>query len=359
MTSPTSTLNIFGSPSRYMQGAGATRSLAREMGRLGLDGPVLILASPRMRDLLEAVWTDIFEAAGQVVMVRTFGGECSGSEIEAGIAAARAFGAAVIVGSGGGKCLDTGRAVASELGLPVVNCPSIASSDAPCSALSVVYTDAGIFDHLQYYPKNPELVLVDTELVAKAPVRFLVSGMGDALATWFEARTVAQTRSTNELKGTPTLTAGAIARLCHDVLIADGLAALERVVEANTLMSGLGFESGGLALAHSVHNGLTAAPGTHSSLHGEKVAFGLLVQLVVEGQPTEEIDRVIAFCQSVGLPTTLEDVGLADLDDATLAAIAERTVAEGESSHHEPFEVTASLVSDGILAADALGRAAF
>ena len=33
--------------------------------------------------------------------------------------------------------------------------------------------------------------------------------------------------------------------------------ALERVVEANTLLSGLGFESGGLCIAHAVHNGLT------------------------------------------------------------------------------------------------------
>jgi glycerol dehydrogenase len=155
-----------------------------------------------------------------------------------------------------------------------------------------------------------------------------------------------------------------LARLCCQTLYDDGPAALaavgsnavtpalERVVEANTLLSGLGFESGGLAIAHSIHNGLTTAEATHAFLHGEKVSFGLVVQLVVEGRPVAELDRVIRFCREVGLPTTLAELHLRADDRATLQTVAQRTVAPGETAHNEPFDVTANLILDGILAAD-------
>jgi glycerol dehydrogenase len=252
----------------------------------------------------------------------------------------------------------------------VVNCPTLASSDAPCSALSVIYDADGTFSKLLFYPRNPELVLVDTTLVAQAPRRFLISGMGDALATWFEARTVIEARKPNQVHGGTTLAGGALARLCYDTLLQDGPAAaasvdvsavtpaLERIVEANTLLSGLGFESGGLAIAHSVHNGLTTAPATHNFLHGEKVAFGLLVQLVVEGRPSAEFGEVFRFSREVGLPTMLADLGLSCDDQAALRLVAERTVADGETAHNEPFDVTAEAILDGIMTADHLATTA-
>ena len=361
-------LATFCSPSRYVQGRDATAHLGEQLTHLGLVGPALVVASSRIQGQLAVTWDQTLSTAGIDHAVHTFGGECTQVEIDAGIVAARAAGARVVIGAGGGKTLDTARAVAAALALPVVNCPTLASSDAPCSALSVVYTPEGSVERYQFYPKNPDLVLVDTTLVARAPRRFLVSGMGDALATWYEARTVIEAHGANQLGGLTTITAGALAELCCRTLFADGVAAavaveqdsvtpaLDRVVEANTLLSGLGFESGGLAIAHSVHNGLTAVPGTHAFLHGEKVAFGLLVQLVVEGRPSEEIDQVIRFCRDVGLPTTLGDVGLADADATTVDAIAERTVAPGETAHHEPFEVSAVMIADGIRAADALAK---
>ena len=133
--------------------------------------------------------------------------------------------------------------------------------------------------------------------------------------------------------------------------------ALERIVEANTLLSGLGFESGGLAVAHSVHNGLTAAPETHDRLHGEKVAFGTLVQLVLEGRDATLIEEVMGFCQSVGLPMTLAELGLDPLNTTLADAIAERAVAAGETAHNEPFLVTAADVRDALYATDAWSRA--
>ncbi|MFN8125505.1 MAG: glycerol dehydrogenase [Candidatus Nanopelagicales bacterium] len=357
-------LSIFCSPSRYVQGRDASTALGAQMAHLQLPGPVLVIASARTADRLADLWEETFPAAGYDHRVHVFGGECSQAEIDAGVATARDLGARTVVGAGGGKALDTSRAVALEIDAAMVNCPTLASSDAPCSAISVVYSDDGAVERIQFYPRNPDLVLVDTTIVAAAPSRYLVAGMGDALATWYEARTVIEAHGANTVGGAPTMTAGALAELCCRTLFADGPAAvrsvdanavtpaLERVVEANTLLSGLGFESGGLALAHAVHNGLTALAGTHDRLHGEKVAFGLLVQLVVEGRPAEEIAQVRDFCREVGLPTTLAEVGLPDASDEDIAIIAERTVIPEESSHHEPFEVTAAMIADGIRAAD-------
>ncbi len=133
--------------------------------------------------------------------------------------------------------------------------------------------------------------------------------------------------------------------------------ALERIVEANTLLSGLGFESSGLAAAHAIHNGLTAVSETHPYLHGEKVAFGVLTQLVLEGAPGDETASVLAFCTRVGLPVTLAELGLADAKCGTIEQIAARATAEGETIHNEPFAVDPEMVTDAIIAADALGKA--
>ena len=296
-------LTVFTAPSRYTQGKGATSELGREMNALGLEGPVLIIASGTVIGLLSPVWQRSLDEAGFKHAVHRFCGECCLSEIERVKSAGRQLGARTIVGAGGGKVLDTARAAAAGLGLPVVNCPTVASSDAPCSALSVVYTDLGVFQEYRFYRKNPDLILVDTEVIAQAPPRLLVAGMGDALATWFEARTCVAGHVKNMRGGGSTRSAAALAELCYRTLLEDGAAALravqtkvvtpalERLVEANTLLSGLGFESSGLAAAHAVHNGLTVAPGTHHSLHGEKVAFGLLVQLVLEGAPARRLSR--------------------------------------------------------------------
>jgi len=338
------------------------------MVRLGLSGPVLIVAGKSARRLLEKSWQRTFRAAGLAYEVYDFGGECSKPEIEQAKTAALAAKAQVIVGAGGGKVLDTSRAVAAALNKPSVNCPTVASSDAPCSALSVVYTKSGEFDSYFFYKRNPDLVLVDTTVIAQAPARLLVAGMGDALATWFEAKTVMDARAKNQVGGATTISAGALARLCYETLLGDGVMALEavrtkvvtpsleRLVEANTLLSGLGFESGGLAIAHSVHNGLTTNAHTHDYLHGEKVAFGLLVQLVAEGKSQTIIDEVLNFCHSVGLPITLAQVGITKLSTEGLMQIAQRSCAEGETAHNEPFDVTPQLVADAIVAANKIGQ---
>ena len=132
--------------------------------------------------------------------------------------------------------------------------------------------------------------------------------------------------------------------------------ALERLVEANVLLSGLGFESSGLAAAHAIHNGLTAIPQTHGYQHGEKVSFGTLVQLVLEGAEQEEVDEVLAFATSVGLPVTLGEIGCGSLTDDALRTVAVRATREDDTMRNEPFPVTPDALIDAIRAADAIGR---
>jgi glycerol dehydrogenase len=294
---------------------------------------------------------------------------CSHREIDRITKVAQASGADVVVGIGGGMTLDTAKAVGNKAGIAWVTAPTVASTDAPTSALSVVYTDDIVFEEYVFFPHNPDLVLVDTQMCANAPFRFLVSGMGDALATWVEARATAEARKTTMAGGLPTMAGLALARLSWETLIDYGFSArqaaqqhvvtpaLEKVVEANTLLSGLGFESGGLAAAHAVHNGLTALEQTHHFMHGEKVNFGTLTQFALEDRPTREFNEFVSFCMSVGLPTTFADLDLEKVTKEELLTVAKAATVPGETIHNMPFTVTAGMVVDAMVAADSYSRA--
>ncbi|MCH2153744.1 MAG: glycerol dehydrogenase, partial [Phycisphaerales bacterium] len=273
-------------------------------------------------------------------------------------------------GAGGGKAIDAARAAAAVAGCSFVSCPTIASTDSPCSALSVIYDEHGVYQGFDSFGMNPTLVLVDTAVIIDAPERYFVAGMGDALATVFEARACIQANQENLRGGFSTIAAREIAEACYQTIMNDGRQALEdlrsgiptpafeRVVEANTLLSGIGFESAGLAAAHGIHNAMTVAPATHSCLHGEKVSFGVMVQLVLESQPDELIDSVSGFCVDVGLPITLAGVGLSSEDRDTLNLIVQAAIAPGSLIYNEPFEISAELLMDAILEANKRGEAA-
>ncbi|MGA1056808.1 MAG: glycerol dehydrogenase [Phycisphaerales bacterium] len=360
---------VFCAPLRYTQGPDATQRLGAEIVGLGLSGPALVVTSPSPRKRLEPVWKATLGDAAIPFQVHGFAGECTDAEIARIVHAARECRAALVIGAGGGKVLDAARAAAGELEVPFISCPTIASTDAPCSAVSAIYDEEGHFLRAHLLPRNPDLVLVDSRVIMQSPPRTLVAGMGDALSTMFEARACVRAGKPHFRGGSATRAAVAMAELCYRTLLEDGVAALadakagrltpalEHIIEANTLLSGLGFESAGLAAAHGVHNGLTAAPGAHEFMHGEKVAFGTLALLMLEESPGAMIDEVLGFCVSVGLPVTLAEIGCGDLSKEMLAKIAARATAPGEVTHNEPFPVTAAMVERAIVAADERGRA--
>ena len=352
-------------PGRYVQGMDSRKRLARELSRFGKNGVVIcgpLVHETVLPDFKPYLQNDVH------LRIEKFGGECSDEEIERLMSLINQGKFDFVVGLGGGKTLDTAKAVAYETGLPVAVVPTIAATDAPCSALSVIYTPAGEFKRYFMLPRNPDLVLVDTQIVANAPVRFLVSGMGDAMATWFEAESCMKNRAPNMAGDVGSMSAYALARLCYDTVLRYGSTAktaceahvvtpaLERIVEANTLLSGLGFESGGLAASHAIHNGLTVLEETHQSYHGEKVAFGTLTSLFLTDRPIETINEVYGFCESIGLPSTLADIGLAEARDEDLLKVATASCLEGETIHNEPIPVTPDLVFSALKAADAEGR---
>jgi glycerol dehydrogenase len=351
-------------PGKYLQGISAISELPALIELLGKQG--LILASPTVNDkVIPACGVD-WSARG--VALEVFHGECCEEELSRLSAAIARTNADVLVGMGGGKTIDTAKIAADRAGIQVIIVPTIASTDAPCSGCAVLYSKEGVFESVYYQKMNPAAVLIDLDIIAAAPTRFLVAGMGDALSTWFEARSCDQTHSPNECGGVSTIAGLAIARLCYETLLSDGAAAklanekhivtpaFDRIVEANTLLSGIGFESAGLASAHSIHNGLTALAETHAFYHGEKVAFGVLAGLHLTGAPADEVDTVYSFCEEVGLPTTLADIGLGAVDRRGLMAVAEKACAPGAPIHHEAGVITSEKVLDAMLAADALGR---
>jgi len=353
-------------PGRYIQGYDAIRRLGPEVARLGKVA-FLICGNTVYGKILPAIKEEIGKYAQ--VLPKKFQRECCDIEIDRLIKLADKTNCEVVIGMGGGKVMDTAKAVADKLQKYLIIVPTIAASDAPCSAISVIYTPEGVYDRPMPHKRNPDVVLVDTKIITEAPVRFLVAGMGDALSTIFEAEScqakyVANMTFTGDIG---SMTAYSLAHLCYQTLLEYGLAAkracevhsvipaLEHIIEANTLLSGLGFESCGLAGAHGIQIGFTALKETENYLHGEIVAFGTQASLFLTDRKNETIDEVYTFCESLGLPTTLAEIGLPNVSDAALDKVAEVIMDKENPIHNETIPVTKESVIAAIRMADHFG----
>ena len=370
---------MFASPGRYVQGYKEIRNLSSHAMNFGKSFAV-ITSKGRAASLSEEVKKS-FDGKGCQLEFLTFEGECSNTEIQrlTDLVKQSPNKPDCVIGLGGGKVLDTAKAVAYYCGAPIIIVPTIASNDAPVSALSCIYDDEGMFIDCLFYPKNPEVVLIDTDIIVNAPVRLLVAGMGDALATFYEARTCVEAYRDNFLKTgssmssssmamKATATSYGLAKLCKEILFEYGIEAklaaekkqvtkaVDRIIEANSLLSGIGFESNGVATAHAVYCGFTTLKGREHLFHGEYVAFGTIAMLALEGRDRREIDEVVRFCLSVGLPVTFEDMNLGDMTDAELDIVVETAASPAQTSAVEPFEVTEHEMKAAIIEADCIGR---
>jgi glycerol dehydrogenase len=361
-----SMLTVMRAPSRYVQGTNAILELEKHVSSIGTK--FYVVADEFVMNMTKEKIEQAFGGDTSKLVFEEFNGQSSMTEIRRIEELLKMSGCDAIIGIGGGRTFDTVKAVGHFSKVSVIIVPTIAATDAPCTALSVIYNDEGEFSEYLFYPKNPDVVLVDSTIIAKAPVRFLVAGMGDALGTYFEARTCLNTKSANLVAGAVSQAGFALSKLCYEILRDYGLKAklavendavtpaVEKVLEACTYLSGVGAENGGLATAHSIYNGFTILKQCEKTMHGEIVAFGTLVQLILEDQPMEEIENVIDFCLTVGLPITLNQIGLTDYTSEELMRVAQAACKEGETIHNTQGGVTVTEVYNAIVTANAMGE---
>ena len=335
-------------PAQVVRGSGILSECRARIARLG-QRPLLIggdrtlqSAAPFLTDML----------SGLTVAKASYRTDCCETALAQLQGALKAHSADVIIGVGGGKALDTAKLVAHQAQLPVVTIPTSAATCAAWTALSNVYSEGGAFRYDVGLPTCPELLLLDYELVATAPKRTLVAGIGDAIAKWYEA-------SVSSGHSSQTLIIGAVqqARVLRDILFQKSAAALENpggdewreVVDASVLMAGVIGGMGGAqcrtVAAHAIHNGLTQIPMSHTMLHGEKVDYGILVQLRLEEMELGNAlavaarQQLLRFYRQIGLPMTLGDLGLAEMSLMELRQAAEFACQPKSDIHHLPFDV--------------------
>jgi len=358
------------SPRRYVQGPNVIAELGGLLKPLGNNA--LILWDETLKGIVGNTVRESLKAGGVAFVEVDFQGEATLAERKrVGDIAAKEK-CDISVSIGGGKVLDVGKGAAIDQNMKIVTVPTIASNDSPTSAASVWYDENHNFTGFECWYYNPDLVVVDSRVIANGPVRSFVAGMGDALATWIEMEASMMTRTKNLSGGIPTLAAEALAKLCFTTLLEYGVdaerdvannlltPAVEKVIEANTLLSGLGFESGSLATAHAIGNALSnvAACLKAGMMHGEKVAFGVATQLCLDDTVESGYrNAIFDFMISVGLPVTFAELNMEPLDLAVVRKVAEDASGPGSLCHNHPFEVTADSLYDAMLSADALGKA--
>ncbi len=354
-------------PRKYIQGRGVLRELGTYLKLLG--NKPLVLWDECVKGIVGQTVTQSIQEAGLEMVPVDFQGEATSAERARVTQIARESGADISVGIGGGKILDVAKGAAVDAGIKMVTCPTIASNDSPTSAASVWYDQEHNFVGFDCWPFNPDIVLVDSQIVVNAPIRSFVAGMGDALSTWVEAEAAFKGRAANIAGGQPTMAAIALARLCYETLMEHGVEArravechaltpcVEKVIEANVLLSGLGFESGGLATSHMIGNLLSNVPECKDLMHGEKVGFGIVTQLCLDDEAdTDEVYAIVDFEIAVGLPVCFADLGLDGIGRDRLKQLGDLCAGEGSLCHNHAFAVTSEAVVDAMIAADALGR---
>ena len=331
-----STLRVFGAPGRYVQGAGALDAVGEYVARVSRRA--VLVADRVVLDLVGGRLRAVCEQAGVGCEPLEFSGDITPDEVARLVERARPLGADIVLACGGGKGIDAGKGVAHQLGVRVATVPTAASNDAPTSKNYVLYDRSHRLLRVEHMPASPELVVVDTSVIVTAPVRMFTAGIGDAVVKKFEVAQCVGAGGPNMFGASACRAAVALAELCYDTLRERAVAALaavrerratedvERVVEATVLHSGLGFESGGLSISHAMTRGLSAVRGAKDALHGHQVAYALLVQLALEQRTDAFLADIEDFYRRIELPVRLADIGLRDVTDAEIRAIADGTM---------------------------------
>jgi glycerol dehydrogenase len=350
-------------PRRYLQGSNAIKYIGK-ISKIYMKKALVIGGKRALKSAEEAGLKDFLKDSLDFHIAEfgmpPYGPESCEPEIERLKKIAEENNCDGIISIGGGKVIDTGKAVANKINGEVVVFPTIAANDAPTSALSVIYTPEHVFKEYWFFNVNPAAVIVDSKIIANAPARYLAGGMGDAATKKFEAAACIRSGSKN-LNVMPEWIAGStdftfsIANGQYDRLLEYGelamdsvrakavTPALEAIIETNILWSGIAFESSGLAAAHAIHDGFTIAenliPEEFRPIHGELTNFGALVEMAMEDYSKDTIINHMIWSHNVGLPINLKELGFnkKDLTDEIIWKIAEKATSEGETFHTEFF----------------------
>ncbi|HBE18894.1 MAG TPA: oxidoreductase [Cyanobacteria bacterium UBA11367] len=347
---PTSLLSLAIAPTRIVRGDKALAASGNAIAQLG-NRP-LIIGGEKSLASLASLWKPVLEQEGMEYAIAFYSPDCSEASLATLREALTSHQANSIMGIGGGKALDTAKLLAHQCHLPIMTVPTSAATCAAGTALSNVYSDQGAFLYDVSLARCPDLLILDYSLIETAPRRTLVAGIGDAIAKWYEA-SVSSGNSPSSL----IIAAVQQARVLRDILFQNSADAIKQpgsevwreVVDATVLLAGVIGGLGGsqcrTVAAHAVHNGLTHIATTHKTLHGEKVAFGILVQLrleeMVAGNQLAVAARqqLLKFYGEVGLPQSLDDLGLGNITLAQLHSAAEISCHPDSDIHRLPFEV--------------------
>ena len=345
-------------PGKYLQGPEVIEHLGSHISILGKK--MLVISSKRTWTQLGAKIQNSSSTCNVKLVNLLFCGECTEQEIQRIFETFQEQQCDFVLAVGGGKVIDTSKAVAQKVNCPLAVLPTSASSDAPCSGVAVIYREDGTHSHGIITDHNPDIVMVDTKIIAQAPPRLLAAGMGDALATWPEACACAKSKGNVISGGHSDPAAILLAQQCHDTILRLGQSAFEAakqhcvtdefdfVIRAVVLFSGVGFESGGLAAAHAIGDSFSIMRPGWQFLHGERVAFGTMVQLLLEGD-IDGLRKVTEFAKRTGLPYRLEQFGIAATDKEVIRQVAKKA-AEAESMKNMPFVISSQDIENAMWA---------
>lgn len=338
-------------PAQVVRGTGVLKQLGETIAQLG-QRPLLVGGDRTLVRVNSVLQSALAQHSLQLAQA-SYAPDCSEASLAALHQVCVQHEADLVIGVGGGKALDAAKLLAHQARLPIVTIPTSAATCAAWTALSNIYSDQGAFLYDVGLTKCPDLLILDYDLVQTAPQRMLVAGIGDALAKWYEASV-----SSGQSEQSLIIAAVQQARVLRDLLLQKSVAALQapgsvvwrEVVDATVLLAGVIGGLGGAqcrtVAAHAVHNGLTHLLQSHGTLHGEKVAYGILVQLRLEemipGNMLAATSRqqLLSFYGEIGLPMSLADLGLANVTVSDLQRSAELACRPNSDIHHLPFPVT-------------------
>jgi glycerol dehydrogenase-like iron-containing ADH family enzyme len=338
-------------PTQVLKGEGILQQAGKSIARFGKN-PLVVGGNTTLK-LIEPHLQPIFTDCQFNYDRAAYTPDCCESSLELLRERVQTAEIDFIIGVGGGKAMDAAKLLAFQCQLPIVTIPTSAATCAAWTALSNIYSDGGAFQYDVSLDRCPDLLILDYTLFTGAPLRTLVAGIGDAIAKWYEASV-----SSGNSPATLTIAAVQQARILRDILFQKSSAAIadiggrdwREVIDATVLLAGVIGGLGGAncrtVAAHAVHNGLTHIPSAHGILHGEKVAYGILVQLrleeTIQGSQLAAAARqqLMEFYSEIGLPTKLEDLGLGNATLSELRHAAEVACLPKSDIHRLPFSVT-------------------